>query len=134
MTEAERSGPDAARMLDRILAAGGASAVFSLPVQNGAYTVITACEIASGGGFGFGQGVGPAESEESGAETTTAATGSGGGGGGGSKGRPVAAIIIGPDGVVIKPIVDPTRIALTAIIVWGIVALALGRFCRWPRT
>jgi len=38
--------------------------------------------------------------------------GGGGGGGGAALGRPVAAIEIGPQGVRVEPIVDPTKIAI----------------------
>jgi hypothetical protein len=52
------------------------------------------------------------------------------GGGGGASGRPVAAIIIGPEGVQIKPIVDPTQIALAGITAWATMA---GMFLRMRR-
>ena len=45
--------------------------------------------------------------------------GGGGGGGGFSAGRPVAAIIVEPEGVRIEPIVDPTKIALAFFTVLG---------------
>jgi hypothetical protein len=51
--------------------------------------------------------------------------GNGGGGGGAgahTEGRPVAAIDIGPDGVVIRPIIDFTRIGVT---------LLVGSFAVW---
>jgi hypothetical protein len=40
------------------------------------------------------------------------------GGGGGSSGRPVAIIIIGPEGVSVKPILDITKVVLAGIPVW----------------
>jgi hypothetical protein len=45
----------------------------------------------------------------------------------------VAAIIIGPDGVKIEPIVDPTKIALAAIGAWLSIALLLLRRARAPK-
>ena len=45
--------------------------------------------------------------------------GGGIGGGGGASGRPVAIIIIGPDGVTVKPVFDITKIALAGITAWG---------------
>ena len=39
-------------------------------------------------------------------------------------GRPVATIVIGPDGVEVKPVLDVTKISLTALAVFaGLVAL-----------
>jgi hypothetical protein len=40
-------------------------------------------------------------------------------------GRPVAAIVIGADGVQIRPIVDLTKIALAAIGTWSAIGLML---------
>ena len=99
----------------------------------GAYTIITASEVAAGGGFGFGAGSGPAQIGQQAptppSEPVTAG-GGGGGGGGGSRGRPVAAIIISADGVKVQPIVDATKIALAAIAAWisvGLMAMRLAR-------
>jgi hypothetical protein len=78
---------------------GRPSAVFSAPVVSGVYTVIFASEVFARGSFGFG-----ADEPESGV--------TGPGGGGGSHSRPVAAIVIGPNGVKVRPIVDATRIAV----------------------
>lgn len=81
----------------------------------------------AGGGFGSGLGFGPAlprSKKEELARTTSqseqADSGGGGiGGGGGSNGRPVAIIIIGPDGVKVKPVFDLTKIALAGITAWA---------------
>jgi uncharacterized spore protein YtfJ len=87
------------------------SAVFSQPVTNGPYTVITASEVTvgMGAGFGGGGGVGPDNDE---GETAASGFGGGGGGGGTAMARPVAAIIIEPNGVRVEPIMDPTKIAV----------------------
>jgi uncharacterized spore protein YtfJ len=121
------------QVLEKIFSAAHTRAVYGEPVVAGVYTVITASEVSAGGGFGFGQGVGPAaagvprgEGQE-GAETSG---GGGGGGGGGSTGRPVAVITIGPDGVSIKPVVDPTKIALAAVTAWAAMATMLARMRR----
>ncbi len=124
------------KLVEKIFAATQPGAVFGEPVVSGAYTVITASEIGAGGGFGFGSGTGPAQSTTKGgtaAKNGTApemAGGGGGGGGGGSAGRPVAAIVIGPDGVKVRPIVDATKIALAAVAAWGALGFALGRMAR----
>jgi uncharacterized spore protein YtfJ len=120
---AERAGEQAPKMLEKILAAAQPGAVFGQPVDAGGYTLITACEVTSGGGFGLGMGHGPAPKPDAKqappAETAQPAKrsikGSGLGGGGGSMGRPVAIIAVGPNGVTVKPIVDVTKVVLAAL-------------------
>jgi uncharacterized spore protein YtfJ len=90
--------------------------VFSEPTTVGDSTVITAAEVYVGMGLGFGRG--------SGGEDDNGGQGSGVGGGGGSAGRPVAAIIIGPKGVQIEPIVDVTKIALAFFTTIGAMFMA----------
>lgn len=138
-----------ARTLERLLGGADASRVFGPPVTNGAFTVIPAAEIACGGGLGSGMGVGgPGRRKKSAAEPLggrhgeagTGATdvsrpagegaGGGGGGGGGSMGRPVAAIIIGPDGVVVRPVVDVTKLVLTGL---GVLTAASALVARMAR-
>ncbi|MBN1630087.1 MAG: hypothetical protein JW990_10010 [Thermoleophilia bacterium] len=120
--------------MERVLAAADQSRVYSPPVSSGEYTVIAAAEVSAGGGFGSGMGFGPAGGPRSKAASETDASsepvptggGGGGGGGGGSIGRPVATIIIGPDGVSVKPVFDVTKIGLAALTAFGAVgALAL---------
>jgi uncharacterized spore protein YtfJ len=129
---AASAGPQTNEFFDKILAAAQPSAVFSAPVVAGAYTVITASEVFAGGGFGFGRGDGPARQHhtESNVMEPGPASGSGGGGGGGSHSRPVAAIIIGPKDVKVRPIVDATRIALAAMAAWGAMAFMATRIAR----
>lgn len=96
------------------------NAIFSRPETSGDYSVITASEITvgMGAGFGGGGGVGPQGEGEAGT-AEGAGVGGGGGGGGSATGRPVAAIIIGPNGVRVEPIVDVTKIALAALTAFG---------------
>lgn len=102
---AVRTSEQASEVVGRLFDVAQPNAIFGKPVEQGEYTVITASELAVGMGVGFGVGGAPgAEGSESG--------GGGGGGGGASMGRPVAAILIGPDGVRVEPIVDPTKIAI----------------------
>ena len=128
--------------LDKILSSADSSKVFSEPVTIGSYTVITASEVASGGGFGSGMGlgvprrrhekarreaVGVLEGAAAGASEDAAAgvqegAGGGGGGGGGSMGRPVAAIVVGPEGVEVRPLLDVTKISLAALTAFGAMA------------
>ena len=120
--------------LDKLLSSADSSKVFSEPVTMGSYTVITASEVASGGGFGSGMGLGvprrrldetrggAAGASEGAAAGAQEGAGGGGGGGGGSMGRPVAAIVIGPEGVEVKPLLDVTKISLAALTAFGAMA------------
>lgn len=103
--------------MKELMKSADTSAVYSQPVQAGEYTVITASEVGTGGGFGYGGGFGPDDEEE--AEEKMGAGGYAGGGGGGSTGRPVAVISIGPNGVTVEPVIDLTKIALAAATALG---------------
>ncbi len=113
------------------------SAVFSEPVTKGEYTVITASELQAGVGTGYGGGgdfhTKSAEGDVDAAnnealDNNSVSTGGGGGGGGGaSSARPIAAIIIGPNGVRVEPIVDATKIAITFFTAVGGMIMAFGR-------
>ena len=115
IAESVPSQDKANELLEKLAAAADSKAVFSEPVESGDYKVITAAEVTVGLGFGYGGGgaVGNVMGVE-GEDTPTDNVGIGGGGGGGgmTMSRPVAAIEIGPHGVRIEPIVDPTKIAL----------------------
>jgi uncharacterized spore protein YtfJ len=128
LEKVEKEAENRGQTLERLLATADASKVFSAPVKSGEYTVITAAEVGSGGGFGSGMGFGSAQMRKRRAQAEEDATqeglsgeanpegfGGGGGGGGGSGARPVAAIVIGPEGVVVRPIIDVRRLALTAL-------------------
>jgi uncharacterized spore protein YtfJ len=124
----DKAREQAATMLDKIFAAAQPGAVYGQPVGAEGYTVITAAEVTSGGGFGMGLGLGPPSRPGSRAAPTAEAAqpgdrqtgGAGGvGGGGGAMGRPVAIIAIGPDGVTIKPVVDVTKVALAGLTAWA---------------
>jgi uncharacterized spore protein YtfJ len=126
-----------ASTLERLLSTADCSKVFGDPNTSGDYTVICAAEVAAGGGFGSGLGFGMPKQKDTPTATEDAVpgderhagrgpaegAGGGGGGGGGSMGRPVAAIAIGPDGVQVKPVLDMTKIGLTALAAWSAVAL-----------
>src|SRR6266545_461376 len=119
-----RAGEQAPKMLEKIFAAAQPGAVFGQPVESGSYTLITASEVTSGGGFGVGMGRGPAPKRDAKQSPPAEAErpagkqsigGSGFGGGGGSMGRPVAIIAIGPSGVTVRPVVDVTKVVLAAV-------------------
>ena len=129
MTEAKEPGPEASggnalgeqveRVVDRLAGNVAADAVFGKPEKIGDRVIITAAAVERAGGFGFGSGRGTDDEGQ---------VGSGGGAGGGAKseGRPVAVIEVGPDGVRVRPVLDFTRIGLTAIAA-VLTALRLGR-------
>jgi uncharacterized spore protein YtfJ len=108
------SQKEASELMEKLIAAGHADAVFSPPVEQGQYKVITVAETRVGLGFGFGGGAGgddePQVSDIQ--ERTSYGGGGGGGGGGASMARPVAIIELGPNGARVEPIIDPTKIAL----------------------
>jgi uncharacterized spore protein YtfJ len=108
-------------LIDKIYAAAQPGAVFSAPVVSGSYTVITASEVMAGGGFG--SGTQPVSKRKHAVEGEADAS-SGSGGGGFSRGRPIAAIVVGPDGVKVQPIVDATRVVVTVFAVIGGLLLA----------
>jgi uncharacterized spore protein YtfJ len=123
-------------LMEKLFTLTRPSAVYSEPVSSGEYTVITACEVTAGIGFGYGGGGGegptPAENEAQVGGGT--GFGGGGGGGGGTAARPVAAVIIGPDGVRVEPIVDPTKIALAFFTMLGSIFLTARKMRRFKRT
>ena len=130
----DKSSEQLRPMMERIFAAAQPGAVYSEPVVSGNYTIITASEVTSGGGFVSGGGFGPATpsaQQQPGEEVSQAEqanSGGGGiGGGGGSAGRPVAIIIIGPDGVTVKPVLDLTKIVLAGISAWTMMLAVLRR-------
>jgi uncharacterized spore protein YtfJ len=123
----DKTREQTAAMVEKIFAAAQPGAVYGQPVASETYTVITAAEVTSGGGFGMGIGLGPPSRPGGTAAAAADAAqpedrqtgGGGGGGGGGSMGRPVAVIAIGPDGVTVRPVVDVTKVALAGLTAWA---------------
>lgn len=116
-------------LLQRLFSVAQPGAVFGDPVTNGEYTAITASEVSVGLGVGYGGGGGGSPQTEDG-EQAGMGVGTGGGGGGGAAARPVAVIEIGPHGVRVEPVVDPTKIALAFFTAFGSMALMLSRMRR----
>ncbi len=110
-TTSAQTHSEANALLEKLVATARPEAVFGQPITQGEYTVITASEVMTGMGVGYGYGGGgDAPSEEE--PATEMGLGGGGGGGGYAAARPVAVIEIGPDGIRVEPIVDPTKIVL----------------------
>lgn len=121
-------------LMGRLFDAARPEAVYGEPVTQGDYTVITASEISVGMGYGYGGGggVGPSPETEdaTAAKNEVAGYGSGGGGGGGTSARPVAVIEIGPNGVRVEPVVDPTKIVLAFFTAFGSMFMMLAKMKR----
>lgn len=121
---AAQSYIEAKELIGRLFDVARPTAAFGEPVMAGDQTVITASEATVSMGFGFGLGGGdmPApELGEAGEAQPPEGEGMGGGGGGGgfSSSRPVAVIVVGPDGVRVEPVMDVTKVALAFFTMFG---------------
>ena len=98
-----------------------ANAVYGEPVTVGDKTIIPIADIKYG--FGFGFGAGPTERDE---QDDDEPAGHGGGVMGGVAARPVAALEITDDGVMVRPVEDGGKIALAGMLTgaWAIFWLA----------
>lgn len=128
--EAEKHNKDV-EMLNSLVAAANVNAVFAEPVQSGDYLIINASENVTGAGYGRGGGAGSGPMDEEDEEAGSAGGyGIGSGGGGGSTTRPVAAIIVGPEGVRVEPIVDVTKFLIALFTTVGSMALMFSRMLK----
>ena len=103
-----------------------ADAVFGEPMERGDSIVIPCSEVFVGMGFGMGMGGGGDQQQGQG-------SGGGAGAGGSARGRPVAAIIISPEGVRVEPIVDVTKVVLASLTTGAFILLWLTRLSRAMR-
>lgn len=103
--------------LDKFLDTANVSRVYGEPIFHGDIAIIPAAEVLTGLGFGTGYGFGTGEEDDG--KTSGKGGGGGGGGGGRTLGRPVAVIEVSPEGVRVKEVVDPTKIALAALTAAG---------------
>jgi uncharacterized spore protein YtfJ len=126
IVETQEQGMD---MLEEMTDVANVKAVYGEPVSAGEYTVITAAEVSAS--LGFGYGMGGSDNPPSG-DDGVGETGFGGGGGGGGYtiGRPVAAIIAGPEGVRVEPILDLSKVGLAFLTMLGSLVVMLGRVFR----
>ncbi len=108
--------------LDRFLSTADVERAYGKPIQQGDRWIIPTAEVVAGLGFGVGLGHGGGD-----------AGGSGGGGGGRAFSRPVAVIVVGPEGVEVTPVLDVTKIALTALTAFGFMIATLCQFRKGPR-
>ena len=105
----EAAAQGTAANLDTFFGPASPAMVFSEPQVVGDDLIITAASWERAGGFGFGGG--------GSVDSNGAPEGGGGGGGGGtSVGRPVAVIRVGANGVQVEPVLDFTKLAVTALL------------------
>ncbi len=138
VTAAEKTQKQAAGVVEKLFDVARPSSVYGEPITVGDHTVITASEVSVGMGIGLGIGGGegrggPTEGmseEEPEMEGEGAGLGGGGGGGGASLARPVAVISVGPEGVQVEPVVDPTKIAIAFFTALGTMFIMRSRMRR----
>ncbi len=106
--------------IETFLDTADVSRVYAEPIEHGDTIIIPAAEVVAAMGFGAGFGSGGSDEEGSG-------TGGGGGGGGQTFARPVAVIIASPEGVRVEPVIDPTKIALTAMTAFGFIFATIAK-------
>ncbi len=136
------SQKEANALIGRLFDVAQPDSVFGEPVTQGEYTAITAREVTVALGVGYGGGGGvspnwrdgePAEGQTGEPDGESAGYGGGGGGGGSATGRPVAVIEIGPAGVRVEPILDPTKIAVAMFTTLGTMGVLLLKMARQAR-
>ncbi len=98
------------RVLDDAREVASVGQVFGEPQTFGETTVIPVAAVTYV--FGFGYGSGSTRNAESDGQSEG---GSGGGGGGHARARPIAMLEVTPTETRVRPIEDPTRIALAGI-------------------
>lgn len=118
--------------VDRVFDAARPDNVFAAPVTVDGRTIIGAAEVLLAMGVGGGGG-GSRPTAESDRPVEGEAFGVGAGGGGAAQARPVAVIVIEPNGVRVEPVVDVTKIGLAALTVVGSALLMFGRMWNLSR-
>ncbi len=108
--------------LDQFVATADVNAVYGEAIEHENHLIIPAAEVVSFLGFGIGGGSGDSEGGRG--------TGVGGGGGGKAFARPVAVIVASEHGVTVKPVVDFSKIYLTAFTALGFITAAWLRMRR----
>ena len=116
--------------MERLMKVASAENVFAKPIQKDDMIIIPAAEVMSGMGLGAGFGMGMMGAKEKKEKEPEEGAGGGGGGGGRVLSRPVAVVVAADGSVRVEPIIDKTKIALTAIITNGILGFLLIRLFR----
>jgi len=124
----------AASILGELVSVASADNVYGKPVVQGDRTIITAAEVHTGMGFGYGLATGVAVPSGRWHRAHDDGGPRGGGGGGGQAvARPVAVVTIDSDGVTVQPVLDRTKIVITALTALGAIGLMLIRTRRASR-
>ena len=100
--------------LSKLIDAADVTKVYGRPIKQGDVTVVPASENLTLMGFGVGAG-----GETNTSENGGVGAGGGGGGGGRTLSRPVAIIVVTPEGAYVEPVMDPTKVAMAAITAAG---------------
>ena len=100
--------------MSNLIVSADVAKVYGRPIKQVDVTVIPASENLTLMGFGVGAGGGESTGENGGV-----GTGGGGGGGGRTLSRPVAIIVVTPEGAYVEPVMDPTKVAMAAITAAG---------------
>jgi uncharacterized spore protein YtfJ len=112
-------------VIGKLLGTSGASVVYGRPIKQGEVTIIPAAEVVAGVGFGSGFGYGLTSEDDD------MPSNLGGGeravGAGRTFSRPVAVVIISPEGVRVEPVRDRTKVLLAALTAGGFMAATLLR-------
>jgi uncharacterized spore protein YtfJ len=126
---------EASALVQKLFDVARPEAVFGEPLTVGEQVVITASEVNVAMGMGFGGGIGstPQPDVEPPSEGEDLGGGSGGGAGGASFARPVAAIVVSPQGVWVEPIVDVTKLGLALFTMLGAMWMFWNRMRRASR-
>jgi uncharacterized spore protein YtfJ len=103
--------------MEEFLATADVGVVYGEPIQHGDTIIIPTAEILCGMGFGIGSGSGSGVDQK--ADQPVKGSGGGGGGGGRILSRPVAVVVVSPEGVRVEPVVDITKIALAGLTALG---------------
>jgi uncharacterized spore protein YtfJ len=103
--------------MEEFLATADVGVVYGEPIKHDETTIIPTAEILCGLGFGIGSGGATGVDQK--ADKPVNGSGSGGGGGGRILSRPVAVIVVSPEGVRVEPVVDITKIALAGLTALG---------------
>ncbi len=132
MTDKEAELPDidhahtiVQETMSNLIDSADVTKVYGRPIKQGDVTVVPASENLTFLGFGVGAGGGESTGENGGV-----GTGGGGGGGGRTLSRPVAIIIVTPEGAYVEPVMDPTKVAMAAITAAGFMFGMMLRMAR----
>jgi len=124
---------ETAGLVQRLFDVARPQAVYSEPLTVGEQVVITASEVTVAMGMGFGGGLGSGARADEEQEPGGEGGGGGGGGGGTSFTRPVAAVVVSPQGVWVEPIVDVTKLGLALFTMLGSMWMFWSRMRRASR-